>query len=60
MTGSALRELEPSLAPDVAACRVGIGYPVVPAAATRAFAALAERRGATVRIGREARLVVRG
>jgi glycine/D-amino acid oxidase-like deaminating enzyme len=59
VSGPALRELEPALAPGVVACRIGIGYPVVPAAATRAFAALAERNGATVRIGSEIRLVVR-
>jgi glycine/D-amino acid oxidase-like deaminating enzyme len=60
VSGPGLRDLEPALAPDVVACRVGIGYPVVPAEATRAFAALAEARGATVRIGREVRLAVRG
>ena len=35
--------LEPALAPDLVACRLAIGYPVAPAAATQAFAALAER-----------------
>lgn len=59
LTGPALRDLEPALAPDVVACRVSIGYPVVPAAATRAFAALAETRGATLRIGRQAHLAIR-
>lgn len=59
VSGPALRGLEPALAPGVVACRVGIGYPVVPAAATRAFAALAESRGASLRIGREVRLAVR-
>ena len=52
VSAQALRDLEPALAPDVVACRIGIGYPVVPAAATRAFAGLAEARGATLRIGR--------
>jgi glycine/D-amino acid oxidase-like deaminating enzyme len=59
VTGPVLGDLEPALAPGVVACRVAIGYPVVPAAATRAFAALAEARGATVRIGREVGLAVR-
>jgi glycine/D-amino acid oxidase-like deaminating enzyme len=57
--GAALRDLEPALAPDVVACRLAIGYPVVPATATRAFAALAEARGARVSIGREAGLAIR-
>ena len=48
LEGVALRELEPALAPEVAACRLPIGYPVEPGAATRAYAALAERRGVDV------------
>jgi glycine/D-amino acid oxidase-like deaminating enzyme len=59
LSGDDLRRIEPALAPDVVACRVAIGYPVVPAAATRAFAALAESLGASFRIGREVGLVVR-
>ena len=47
-----LRRLEPALAPGLAACRLRIGLPVPPAAATRAFARLAERRGARVQVGR--------
>lgn len=47
--------VEPSLAGDVAACRVGIGYPVAPAAATRAYAAWAERIGVEIRVGERAR-----
>ncbi len=46
--GADLRRLEPALAPEVAACYVPIGYPVPPAAATRAYAALARRRGARI------------
>lgn len=42
------RRVEPRLGEDVAACRVSIGYPVAPASATRAYAALAERRGARI------------
>jgi glycine/D-amino acid oxidase-like deaminating enzyme len=59
LSGDSLREIEPALAPDVVACQVAIGYPVVPATATRAFAALAEARGASLRIGREVGLAVR-
>ncbi len=58
--GPALRALEPSLAPDVVACRVAIGYPVVPSAPTYAFATLAERRGVSIRLGHEARPVIDG
>jgi glycine/D-amino acid oxidase-like deaminating enzyme len=58
--GRVLRDIEPALAPGVIACRVAIGYPVVPASATRAFAALAQARGASVRIGRDVRLAIRG
>jgi len=58
--GAALQELEPAVAPDLWACRVDIGYPVVPAASTYAYATLAESRGATVRQGRPATLEFRG
>ena len=60
LVGSALQALEPSLAPDLSACRVGIGFPVQPGASTYAYATLAERRGARVRLGRSAALDVRG
>jgi glycine/D-amino acid oxidase-like deaminating enzyme len=43
--------VEPSLGPGVAACRLTIGYPVAPAAATRAYAAWATRLGVDVRVG---------
>jgi D-amino-acid dehydrogenase len=59
LTGSALHQLEPALAPDVVACRLEIGYPVAPASATRAFAELARRRGAELRIGRSVRVALR-
>jgi glycine/D-amino acid oxidase-like deaminating enzyme len=58
--GQGLRDLEPALAPDLVACRLAIGYPVAPASATRAYARLAEANGATVRIGADATLAVRG
>ncbi len=47
--------LEPSLARGVAACRLHIGYPVAPAAATRAYASLARRLGVQMRLGLGAR-----
>ena len=47
--GADLRRLEPALAPDLAAVRLPIGYPVAPEAATRAFAALARSHGADLR-----------
>jgi D-hydroxyproline dehydrogenase subunit beta len=57
VSGAALRELEPSLAPDIVACRLEIGFPVGPASATRAYATLAANRGAEVRIGTAVRIV---
>jgi glycine/D-amino acid oxidase-like deaminating enzyme len=45
------RALEPSLGPGVSACRVAIGYPVAPAAATRAWAARATNLGVEIRVG---------
>jgi D-hydroxyproline dehydrogenase subunit beta len=53
--GTDLVDLEPSLAPDLVACRLAIGYPVAPAAATEAFAALARRRGVEIVLGADAR-----
>lgn len=55
--GPTLEALEPGLAPGLAACRVGIGYPVAPGSATYAYATVAERHGAVVRAGRSASLV---
>lgn len=52
--------LEPALALDVAACRLAIGYPVPPAAATRAFAERAARAGARIVIGEAADVWRRG
>ena len=60
VTGRALERLEPAVAPGLWACRVGIGYPVHPGASTYAYATLAERRGARVRLGRSAVLDWRG
>jgi glycine/D-amino acid oxidase-like deaminating enzyme len=43
--------LEPAVASGVAACRLDIGYPVAPAAATSAYAAWARRLGVEIRLG---------
>jgi D-hydroxyproline dehydrogenase subunit beta len=58
--GAAMRELEPALAPGVAACRLPIGFPVEPGSATRAYAAIAERRGVKVVLGAAASVVLHG
>jgi Glycine/D-amino acid oxidases (deaminating) len=60
VTGADLQALEPTLAPDLVACRVPIAYPVPPSTSTYAYATLAERRGVTVRLGRGATLVMAG
>lgn len=60
VAGPDLQRLEPTLAPDVAACRLGVGYPVRPASAVEAYAALAERLGAKIRLGSSARLSLTG
>jgi len=54
LQGHALLAAEPTLAPDVVACRIAAGFPIVPSAPTYALATLAERRGATIRQGRAA------
>ncbi len=46
-----VRRLEPGIAGGIAACRLEIGYPVGPARATHAYAALARSRGVEIRIG---------
>ena len=56
--GPVLAALEPALAPDVVACRLDIGYPIIPSTPTYAFATLAERAGVTIRLGRDAQPVV--
>jgi D-hydroxyproline dehydrogenase subunit beta len=55
-----LHRTEPAMAPDVAACRFEMGYPVVPSAPTYAFAGWADRLGVTIRLGRDARPAVEG
>lgn len=54
------QRVEPALAPGVAACRLAIGYPVLPAAATGAYAEWARTLGADIREGDDARLIVEG
>ena len=49
-----VRRLEPGLADGLAAVRFDIGFPVAPASATRALAALARARGAVIREGADA------
>jgi D-amino-acid dehydrogenase len=60
LSGTELHHLEPALAPDVVACRLGIGYPVRPASAVEAYAALAEQRGAELVVGAAATLTIAG
>jgi glycine/D-amino acid oxidase-like deaminating enzyme len=60
LDGAALALLEPALAPDLVACRLDIGFPVGPAAATRAFADRARRRGVELVIGADARPAIEG
>lgn len=57
---AAARREEPTLAPGVAAIRLAIGYPVAPAATTRAYAAWARGLGVEVREGVHADLLVQG
>jgi D-hydroxyproline dehydrogenase subunit beta len=54
LDGAALRSLEPALAPGLTAVRLDVGYPVAPAAATRAFGALARSHGARIVTGASA------
>jgi glycine/D-amino acid oxidase-like deaminating enzyme len=60
IAGADLRALEPSLAPELVACRLEVGYPVAPASGALAFASLAERYGAEIRLGTPVELVVDG
>jgi len=55
-----LRRLEPALAGELSACRLETGYPVAPASATLAFARRAERAGARLITGQEAKPLVEG
>ena len=57
---AALREAEPGLAAGLWACRMELGYPIVPSSSTYAYATLAEARGTVVRAGRAAVLEMDG
>ena len=54
-----VHRLEPALAPGPAGVRLATGFPIPPAAATGAWAALAEERGAFIILGSPARPAVR-
>jgi glycine/D-amino acid oxidase-like deaminating enzyme len=54
LSGIELERVEPALATGLWACRVDVGYPVMPAASTYGYATLAEARGAEIRQGRAA------
>jgi glycine/D-amino acid oxidase-like deaminating enzyme len=60
VSGNDLRVLEPGLVPDLVACRLDVGYPVAPASAAEAYAALARRRGVELVIGDKARPAMDG
>jgi glycine oxidase len=60
LSPQAIAELEPGLAAGLWACRLETGYPVVPAAATWAFARRAERVGAKLVTGTAAEPVIDG
>jgi len=60
LEGRELTDLEPALAADLAACRLAIGYPVAPAAATLGYTGVAERLGARLVAGAPAELIVAG
>jgi glycine oxidase len=55
LSADEVHALEPSIAPDIAACRLDIGYPIAPAAATRAYADWAVRLGVAISVGIGAR-----
>ena len=57
---AALHALEPGLAAGLAAVRLDIGFPVAPASAAAAFAALARARGAAIRVDTHAGPLVEG
>jgi glycine/D-amino acid oxidase-like deaminating enzyme len=48
LTAEELHRLEPSLAEDLVACRLAIGFPAPPASATKTFAAVGRRNGVEI------------
>lgn len=55
-----VRAVEPGAAEGLWGSLVDIGFPIAPASGTYAFASLAERRGAVIRTGRAADLLLDG
>jgi D-amino-acid dehydrogenase len=55
-----VRSIEPGAADGLHGCLMDIGFPIAPASGTYAFATLAETRGAVIRAGRAADLVLDG
>ena len=60
MDGDEVHRIEPALAPGPAAVLLATGFPVPPASATAAWAALAEARGAALLIGQPGRPTLEG
>lgn len=60
LVGADLVAAEPTLAPDLVAVRLSIGFPVGPARVTTAFAASARALGAEVVVGAPARIELDG
>ncbi len=60
LSGGELHRLEPAVSEDLVACRLQIGFPVAPAAATHAFAELARARGVEIMVGGVARPAMSG
>jgi D-hydroxyproline dehydrogenase subunit beta len=60
LAANELRHEEPTLAPGVGACRLETGYPVVPWAATQAYARRAVAAGVQLRVGHEAEPMIEG
>ncbi|MFN8630611.1 MAG: FAD-dependent oxidoreductase [Chloroflexota bacterium] len=55
-----MTSIEPGAADALFGCLIDLGFPIAPASGTYAFASLAERRGAVIRTGRAADLLLDG
>ncbi|HEX6140776.1 MAG TPA: FAD-dependent oxidoreductase [Candidatus Limnocylindria bacterium] len=60
LEADAVARMEPSLVGGLAACRLETGFPIPPAAATQAWARLAQSRGVDFRVGLAAALAPGG
>jgi glycine/D-amino acid oxidase-like deaminating enzyme len=60
LSGAELERLEPGLALDLVACRLDIGFPMAPAAATEAFATHGRRHAVEFVLGRPAQPALAG